>query len=77
MSGDFFVGNRENMDTQTQRKNWEKLYGKSISETDYTSLCQNLSGFFSVLRGWDNPERKSKENERNCDNGSKHIPDTP
>ncbi len=60
-----------------QIQNWEKLYGKPISETEYNEICQNLNEFFSILKKWDDVERKLSENERTTNNGSKYIPNTP
>lgn len=66
------------MDTQTQRKNWEKLYGgKPISETEYIEIFGNLSGFFSTLKTWSDEERKLVENEQNNNKRSIILSSTP
>ena len=57
------------MDTQEQIKNWSRLYGKPISETEYKEICDNLYGFFSVLHEWDSAEKKDMENR-----DGEHIP---
>jgi chemotaxis regulatin CheY-phosphate phosphatase CheZ len=60
------------MDTkqQEQIEKWNRLYGHQISENEYTELCTNLNGFFTILKEWDNEERTRLENERTCSVGN-------
>jgi hypothetical protein len=46
---------------------WSQLYGKPVSQEECREICDNLCGFFSVLKEWDDKERRSAENERDCD----------
>lgn len=46
------------MDTKQQIQNWSKLYDKPISETEYKEICQNLGGFFEILKQWSNNEKR-------------------
>lgn len=54
------------MPTLKQIQNWSQLYGAPISGEKYKGICDNLNGFFSILKKWDNVEKKSIENERTC-----------
>ncbi|MFC1708448.1 hypothetical protein ACFL2J_00110 [Candidatus Omnitrophota bacterium] len=40
---------------------WSKLYGRLITEEEYSEIRDNLSGFFKVLQEWD-IEEKGKSN---------------
>lgn len=63
------------MDVNEQIKNWEKLYGKTISDEEYKKICHNLNGFFTTLKQWsDDDERMLKENGQNNDQRSEFLP---
>ena len=49
---------------EQQITGWSKLYGKQISEEEYKEICDNLYGFFSTIKQWDDEERIKQENER-------------
>ena len=55
------------MDIKKQIKNWEQHYGRPISETEYKEICENLWGFFSILKSWDDIDKM--ENKRKDENG--------
>ncbi len=38
---------------------WSRKTGKPVSKEDAREINANISGFFSVLRGWDEKERRS------------------
>jgi len=42
---------------------WSKIYGRPITEDEYTEICQNLSGFFDILRQWKQKELNITETE--------------
>ena len=51
------------MTKQQQIQEWSKLYGRNISDDEYTEICQNLKNFFSILKQWsDDEERMLAEN---------------
>ena len=33
-------------------KEWERLYGRPVSEEEYREICANLNGFFTLLGRW-------------------------
>lgn len=49
---------------EEQIQGWSKLYGKPISEEDFKEICDNLYGFFSTIKQWDDEERIKQEDER-------------
>lgn len=66
------------MKTKQQIQNWETLYDKPISPTEYGEICQNLNGFFGILKQWsDNEERKLSENGQDNNKRSSILPLTP
>jgi hypothetical protein len=47
------------------KTDWEKLYGLSITNTEYGEICANINGFFSILRHWDKEKVNNYESEKN------------
>ena len=43
---------------------WQPLSEKKINEEDAREIIDNVTGFFSILRKWDDEERRKQENER-------------
>jgi len=41
---------------------WERLYGKPVSEEEYREICNNLYGFFTLLDKWDKESSPTKKN---------------
>lgn len=35
---------------------WSRLYGRPITEDEYSEICQNLSGFVEILHQWHEQE---------------------
>jgi hypothetical protein len=51
---------------RTQSKEeWSQIYGKRLSQGECKEICDNLCGFFSVLRKWNDNENEELEDERN------------
>ncbi|MFA5039626.1 MAG: hypothetical protein WC732_08115 [Candidatus Omnitrophota bacterium] len=48
------------MTKQEQIDRWSKRYGRQLSEEEHREICDNLSGFFKILHGWDKAEREKK-----------------
>jgi hypothetical protein len=42
---------------QEQIEGWSKLYGRQISGEEYREICDNLNGFFKIVREWDKEEK--------------------
>jgi len=42
------------------------LTEEKLTEEDAREIIGNITGFFSVLKEWDDKLRKNKEDERNC-----------
>ena len=61
------------MDAKEQIQDWSMLYSKPISDTEYKEICDNLNGFFTVLKEWDDVERTSVENERNSNKRNLYL----
>jgi hypothetical protein len=40
---------------------WARLYDKRVSKEDYKNICDNISGFFKILREWDKKEKESRK----------------
>lgn len=60
---------------QQQIQEWSKLYGRPISEEEFTEICTNISGFFTTLKQWsDDEERKSIENEQSDNRRGVFLP---
>jgi hypothetical protein len=38
------------MTKQEQIDGWFRLYGRQITEEEYREICDNLSGFFRILK---------------------------
>ena len=55
----------------------QKVYGRPVSEEETKDINRNLAGFFNTLKEWDDVERKSCENERDGNNRSGNISNTP
>lgn len=53
------------MNTKKQIKNWERYYGRPISETVYKEICDNLNGFFSILKEWDDIDKMENKKDGN------------
>lgn len=49
-------------DKTGQQKEWSWLYGKPVSEEELRQIQTNLSGFFSILKTWDEKD-KNQNNE--------------
>jgi len=43
----------ENKPNEILKTGWEKLYGLSMTKTEYKEICANINGFLSILRHWD------------------------
>lgn len=65
------------MNIEQEKQHWGQLYGRPISNEEYSQICENLKEFFSTLKSWDKAERKSNEDVRSGNNRSKHISNTP
>jgi len=61
------------MDNKKQIEDWSRRYGKPISETEYKNIYENLNGFFTVLKDWDEVEKRSNENDRDKDIRSRDL----
>lgn len=46
---------------EQQAREWSRLYDKPISEKELTEISDNLSGFFTVLKEWDDKAHKTSE----------------
>jgi len=46
---------------------WQPYSSTPLSLEDGREICGNLCGFFSVLKEWDEKERRRVENEGSCD----------
>jgi len=42
---------------KTEIQKWSELYSKEVSSREYDEICHNLSGFFSLVKNWDDKER--------------------
>ncbi len=52
------------MDRKQQIENWSKYYNRSITAQEYSEICQNLAGFFNVLKEWaDREEKKGNDGD--------------
>lgn len=49
-----------NEETKDGIKLWSSLYKKNISQQDYNEICQNLDGFFSILKEWGDKDKEKK-----------------
>ena len=65
------------MGSQCQKNNkfdvaegWSQLYGKPLSQDECKEICDNLNGFFSVLKQWEENLEKIEENEGNSNLGN-------
>ena len=60
------------MDTKQQQiQEWSKVYDRPISDEELTAeINDNLNGFFTTLKEWDDEERTKLENERTCSVGN-------
>lgn len=46
------------MEHKEQNENWSKiLYGKPVSEEELKDINYNLSGFFGILKEWDDVDK--------------------
>lgn len=55
------------MEIKLSTQNWPELYGRAISTHEYDEICRNLSGFFSILKAWNDKEKMRFNDERNSD----------
>ena len=46
---------------------WQPLSKKELNEEDVREIIENITGFFSTLKRWDDQERRKQESERNRD----------
>ena len=53
---------QKNKEIQQEIDTWSLLYGKRITEEDYKEICENLAGFFLILKRWDEEEKTKREN---------------
>lgn len=54
-------------------KGWSLLYGRCLSQEECKEISDNLNGFFSLLKEWDDKVKKNEE-ERNCNLRGSDIP---
>jgi hypothetical protein len=45
---------------------WQPLSEEKLSEENAREIIDNVTGFFSILKKWDEEERRKQENERHC-----------
>ncbi len=45
---------------------WQPLCEEKLSEEDAREIIENIAGFFTILKKWDDEERRKQENERDC-----------
>jgi hypothetical protein len=43
---------------------WQPLTKEKLTEEDAREIIDNITGFFSVLKKWDDEERRKKEDVR-------------
>ena len=43
---------------------WQPLSNEKLSEEDAREIIENIAGFFSNLKRWDDEERRKQENEK-------------
>lgn len=55
---------------QEQIQEWSKFYSMTISEEELAEISNNLNGFFTTLKKWNDEERIKLENERTCSVGN-------
>ena len=53
---------------------WQPLSEKKLNEEDAREIIENITGFFSTLKRWDDKEKEESEDERNCDLRSSNNP---
>ena len=44
---------------------WQPLSEEKLSEKDGREIIENITGFFSTLKRWDDEERRKQEDEGN------------
>lgn len=64
--GDKEMSNVGDRLSKSSKAFWSSKYEKSLTREEITEISDNLAGFFSVLKEWDDkegkPEKKGKEN---------------
>lgn len=45
---------------------WQPLSEKKLNEEDAREIIENITGFFSTLKKWDDKEKEKLEDEGNC-----------
>ena len=45
---------------------WQPLSKKELNEEDAREIIENITGFFSTLKKWDDKEKENSEDEGNC-----------
>ena len=46
---------------------WQPLSEKKLNHEDAREIIENMTGFFSTLKRWDDEERRKHQSERNRD----------
>ncbi len=52
----------ENGIYKIQLNNWDKVYGKSLTEIEHKEIFKNLNGFFTILWEWNNKNAREIRN---------------
>jgi len=45
---------------------WQPLSERKLNEENAREIIENITGFFSTLRRWEDEERKRQKDEGNC-----------
>lgn len=53
------------LDGKTEIKDWPEMYGRAISSDEYAEICNNINGFISLLKTWNDKEKTRLNDERN------------
>ena len=47
--------------TEQTRQLWQRKYNRSLTEEDCREIAHNVTGFFDLLRSWDNRKKESED----------------